>query len=677
VTIRTISGALVVAAIGVPVLDTWKAVLLGVLLLALVFATRKPGSWRLVAAAGVVIGVIAVKAFLPRADIAEAHNAFLVIHDGEALERGLPPEIFQSWKAQFDALYPPDTEPYSERSLWRPAGVPGSLYTQSSDGIWRTPKYTRQVDSIGFHTLGEFRGGFANEIQYNFWSGELRREQMPFYVMYELTPASVGSGLTWRGQVFWERPGGFDEIVHSQVAARSIAPDDVGKRVYAVFFPKRDALLDFSMEPSLTLRLGRWIGSFLSLGGALAVVMLTVRPRWPSYLRALAIFSGGYLFMTAFLAVSAGKYLGKTYPPQGGGDDGLVHDGWGRLMAMLAGRGHVVAALEGTEPVYWFTPGTRYVRMVEKLMFGDTNLLFALILPCVLIVIFYLARHFLGTRWAWVVTAIVCVLPVENISYLQYIANAKLGYGEAIGGGLFLLGLALMLRTQPAWGGTDRSLTLAWVAGAALAGSMFIRPNFAIAVAWLGAAYALASWKQKDVAMMVALAAGLVLALWMPLHNWYYGGEFHLISKSGATVSVSLGVRDYVAALADLVRGRLHTGATALTSKQIEGWLLAEGFIMLPQLKPFAWAAHAVKLLALIVTMSVAARWVAGGLTRGADLGVVAVASLCAHLPMLFLFTTNYRYAMLGWDLSIVVLIVWLFRMRSASTVPRVEVSPI
>ena len=675
---KSFVALLMVFAIGVPILETWETVLLAVLLLALVFSIPRPGPWRLPVAMAAVLMVVGVKAVLPHADIAEAHNAFLVIHDGEALQRGLPPEIFQSWKAQFDALYPPQAVPDADRSPWRLAGAPKTLYTQSSDAIWRRPKYTRQVDSIGFHTLGQFRGGFANEIQYNWWSGELLREQMPFYVMYELTPASIGSSLVWKGQVFWERStGGFDEIVHPAVAARRIEPDAAGRRVYAAFFPKRDAVLDFAFEPSLTLRLARWIGSALSFLGAVAVLLLTVQPRWPSYTRALAIFSAGYLFMTSFLLVSAGKYLGRSYPPQGGGDDGLVHDAWGRAMAMMAGNGHAVAAFEGTEPVYWFTPGTRYVRMLEKLVFGDTNHLFALIVPCVLIVVFYLMRHFIGTRWAWVVTAIVCVLPVENISYLQYIANAKLGYGEAIGGGLFLLGLVLLLRTQPAWGGTDRNLAWTWVAGAALAASMFIRPNFAFAVVWVAGAHTWASWKRRDVPAILSLAGGLGLALWMPLHNWFYGGEFHLISKSGATISVPLGVGDYFSALADAVRGRFHTTATAVTSKQIGGWLSAYGFVMVPQLTPVARVAHAVKLVALLITLWVAMRWVVGRLKTGSALGVVAVASLCAHLPMLFIFTTNYRYAMLGWDLSIVVLVVWLYQMRSASEVPRFEVPPV
>ena len=670
---KSVVALLMVFAIGVPILETWETVLLAVLLLALVFSIPRPGPWRLPLAMAAVLMVVGVKAVLPHADIAEAHNAFLVIHDGEALQRGLPPEIFQSWKAQFDALYPPQAVPDADRSPWRLAGAPRTLYTQSSDAIWRRPKYTRQVDSIGFHTLGQFRGGFANEIQYNWWSGELLREQMPFYVMYELTPASVGSSLAWKGQVFWERSTGFDEIVHPAVAARRIEPDDAGRRVYAAFFPARDAVLDFAFEPSLTLRLARWIGSALSFLGAVAVLLLTVQPRWPSYARALAIFSAGYLFMTSFLLVSAGKYLGRSYPPQGGGDDGMVHDGYGRMMAMLAGRSEIVKALEGLEPVYWFTPGTRYLRMVEKLVFGDTNLLFALLIPCVPIVLFYLIRHFLGSRWAWATTAFFVVLPAGNLSFLQYISNAKLGYGEAIASGLFLLGLALLLRTQPAWGGTERNLPLVTVAGASLAASMFIRPNFAFAVVWIGAAHAWASWRRNDSHAVVAVALGLALALWLPFHNWFYGGEFYLMSGSRA-IAAPLGPGDYIAAFRDLWQGRLDTPAVALTSHQLHGWLLNPGFLVREALLPLAWGLHVIVLAAFAIACWVALRWAKNGFEKGTDLAVVAIASICAHVPMLFLFSTHFRYAMLAWDLNLIVLIVWSGRFLAARATQRPSV---
>ncbi|HEY3044888.1 MAG TPA: hypothetical protein VGJ39_12725 [Vicinamibacterales bacterium] len=668
IAIKLAAAALLVLASGVPVLDTWKALFVAATWLALVFGSRRTGWWRLGAAAAIVLTVIGLKAILPRADIAEAHNAFLVIHDGEALQRGLPADVFASWKQQFDAVYPPDHEPYGPRSQWREyGGSPKALFTVSSDAIWRAAKYTRQVDAIDFRNLGEFRGGFANELQYNFWAGELRRESMPFYAMYELTPASVGSQLIWQGQVFWEKAdGGFEEIIHDQIAGRGIAPQDVGRHVYAVFLPKRDGDRRFRLDPSLKLRLAGWTDLFLSVAGGWSVLLLMIRPRWHQYFRALLIFAAAYVFMTSFLMVSTGKYLGRNYPPQGGGDDGLTHDGVGRAMALLVGRGEIVEALKGEEPVYWKTPGMRYFRMLEKTMFGDTNHLYALVVSCIPIVVFYLVRHFTTTRWAWLMTGLFIVLIVGNFSFLNYIANAKLGYGEALAGLLFLIGLVLLLRTQPAWGGTDGHAGLVWVAGAALAASMFVRPNFALAVVWLGAAHAWASARRGDFGSIVALGLGLAFALWMPFHNWYYGREFYLISKSGATVSVPLGIRDYTSAVGDLLRGRRHTAAMDLTSQQVKGWLWDPGLLVRPGLTPAGWAFHGVKLLALVTTCWVAMRWVAGRFRTRTDLAIVAVTAIFALIPMLFIFSTHYRYAMLGWDLSLVVLMVSLARSNWA-----------
>ena len=376
----------------------------------------------------------------------------------------------------------------------------------------------------------------------------------------------------------------------------------------------------------MTLRLAGWIETFLTFVGSVSVVVLTVGPRWGSYLRALGIFSGGYVLMVSFIWISFGKYIGKTYPPHGGGDDGLVHDGYGRIMAMFAGQGDVIEALEGIEPIYWFTPGMRYVRMAEKLVFGDTNHLYALLLPCVPILVFYLIRHFVGTRWAWVTTAFFCLIPAGNLSFLQYMANAKLGYGEAAAGGLFLLGLVVMLRTQPEWGGKARNAPMAGLAGAALAASMFIRPNLALAVVWLGAAYAWTSWKRRDAATILAVAVGLGLALWLPFHNWFYGGEFYLISEGSSRMSLPLGVGDYVSALGGIARGEFQTPAvgelSAHLSRQLSGWLWTPGFLIREALAPLAWALHGAKLLALLISCWVAYRWVVGGFAKGTDLAV-------------------------------------------------------
>lgn len=661
-------AALALAAVGVPVLETWKTLFLAAILLAVIVGVCAPTWRRLGTAAALVAVIIGVKTVLPRADIAEAHNAFLVLGNGEPLERGLPPEVFRSWKSQFDDLYPPESAPYTPFS-WRDRGpaVPVSAFAQSADALWRAPKYSRQVDTIEFRTLDEFRGGFTNDMLYNFWAGKPAREYLPFYVMYQLTDASVGSRLVWTGQVFWERSGGgFDEIVHRQPAARRIERADAGRRVYAAFFPERDRQMYFGLERSVKLRVGAWSDVLLTLIAGFLLTALTVRPRLAVYLRSATICGVGYLLAAWF---AGGEYLGRSYPPHVGANDGLLHESHGRTMAMLAAAGDVVEAFKGIEPVYWFTPGMRYFRMVEKLVFGDTNHLYLLLVASLPLVIFYLVRQFAGLRWAWVATAAFVLMPVGNFSYLQNITNARFGYGEAAGGGLFLLGLALLLRAEPAWNGVRRGVSSIAVAGAALAASMFIRPNFALAVVWLGGAFAWASWRRRDIAAIITVASGLGFALWMPFHNWYYGSELYLISKPGSTISVPLAPADYGGAAADVLLGRADTETTRVVSSQLTGWLFGPGFIYSSAFAPVAWIAHVARLAALALTCAIALLWITGRLEKGNDLAVVAVAALCAHMPMLFIFSTYYRYAMLAWDLTLIVLLAWL--ARYALPVPR------
>jgi hypothetical protein len=236
-----------------------------------------------------------------------------------------------------------------------------------------------------------------------------------------------------------------------------------------------------------------------------------------------------------------------------------------------------------------------------------------------------------------------------------------------------------MLLTEPRWGGTRRNHAMAVLAGAAFAASMFIRPNFALAVAWLGVAYLWMSVRRRDLAQGAAFAGGLALALWMPLHNWYYGRELYLISKSGATLSVPLGPRDYAAAGLDLLRGRTGTHAIAVTGAQLKGWLGGPVFVGGDPVW-LAGPAHILNLLTLGLCAWIAVTWMKAGRERSA-VAVIAVAALCAHLPMLFIFDTSYRYAMLGWDLGVIVFILWLSECLSAfvqahARTSRVAVAP-
>jgi hypothetical protein len=259
-----------------------------------------------------------------------------------------------------------------------------------------------------------------------------------------------------------------------------------------------------------------------------------------------------------------------------------------------------------------------------------------------------------GEGGAWLLTCVWFALPAGHVSYLNLLTNAKLGYGEAVAVALYLTALVLILQSEPRWGGTGRPAGQLWIAGVCLAGSLFIRPNFAYAVAWLALASSWARWQHRDYRSIAALASGCALALWMPFHNWYFGGAFYLISKSGATVSVPFSLRDYVIAAGELVQGQA-TDHRHLIAEQLQGWLWNPGVLVRPWVEPLAWPLQIVSLGTLAVTVW-RVLWPARDATAR-TLRLIGVAALAAHAPLLVIFSTHYRYAMLGWFLCALVTI--------------------
>jgi len=316
--------------------------------------------------------------------------------------------------------------------------------------------------------------------------------------------------------------------------------------------------------------------------------------------------------------------------------------------------GDLKESLKGLEEVYWFTPGMRYFRAVEKVFFGDTNLGYTTLVSLLAWFVYLFIKHFSGFKWGMAGSILFLFSPLGSLSFLQYIQNAKLGYAEAAGFGFFMLGFYLFLRSNPRWGEQQDGL-FAFTGGICLAGSMFLRPNFAIAVPLLGLFYIFTSWRAKSFKIMIAAMAGLAFALWMPLHNYLYGHQFVLISLSGATIAVTLTPLTYLQAGYELLFGNRNSQHVNEVIKQLSGWLWTLPRLPYPSLKLVAELFMVMKLVTLAVTVFVAFRSV---FLRQEAIFVLAWAALAVHIPMLFIFDTHSRYAMLAWDLSAILTII-------------------
>src|SRR5262245_14197352 len=350
----------------------------------------------------------------PAPRIAEGHNVFLVDEargGGGALAAGLPRTAFRIMAVEFDTIYPPSRRCAREQvGCWRGQAFPDRTFAFSADGIFDRAAYSRRVAGIDFSDPVGLRLGFINELGYNWNSGasdvvRAHRNRsslaflhqwtlaMPWFVLYRFPADFVGSGLCWRGEVLWERADGtFDTITHADMQCRTLTPDDVGRDIFGVAIAHALAM---RLVPTWQVRLRQLVEPGLALIGSFAVLALPVRVRPRRVALPFALIA-----VTLVVAMfNDASFLGVVRPFDSG-DDGLVYDGYGRMMLRQLVAGDVAGALQGVEPVFYFTPGLRYLRVAEHLIFGESYLGYLSLVLLLPFLVFALFRRFLPLTWA-------------------------------------------------------------------------------------------------------------------------------------------------------------------------------------------------------------------------------------------------------------------------------------
>jgi hypothetical protein len=673
---------LVIAALGLPINDLFRYALLVVATVVIIVGTVTVlrSLWLgAVAAVGVcVLGQIWLKA--PR--IEEGHNVF-IIDGGGALAAGLPAEAFRLMAAEFDARYPPQQRCDPRIfGCWRGGAFPQAPYAFSSDGMLDHPAYSRRVTGISFADPVWLRLGFINEGGYNwdsrisdvdrasrdrrFWALLHRwRLEMPWFVMYRFPADFAGSSLCWRGEVLWEGAGGrFDLVPHASMQCRMLAPEDAGRQIFAVAI-KQDPPLRMRLEPSIKIRLAQLVEPGLSLIGIVAVLGLLVRWRPRSSVLAFAFIA---LTLLVVLLHDA-SFIGGVRPFDSG-DDGLVYDGYARLMLRQMISGNIADALEGGERVFYFTPGMRYLRALEHMIFGETYLGYLSLILLLPFLVFALFRRFLPVDWSLALALIFIAIPVGVLfgsSLVQYVKWAARGFADPAAYVFFLAGLLFLVGRSRE--GPRPAFAAAWAAGLMFAFALFVRPNIAPAAGILLAGSGIAALWQRQYWRLAGLCIGFLPVLGMALHNWFYGGVLVLFTST-ATIPGALVMPPsaYLAALGEIVHFDLAGEHVARALRQIGGWLAgpSESFLMAP-----------VNAAAIVVLVRVAA-W------KQIDpwLRLTAWATLAQQCVGIF-YAPAGRYYYLTWLLTLLVTAVWveregldLLRRRYPDLVVRVERHP-
>jgi hypothetical protein len=661
--LRLAALILIIGILGLPIDDVAAYGLLVAAALAVFTGslTTRPARW--IAAVALAAAVIAAHLWWPAPRIEEGHNAFL---PGPRIAEtsGLPPDVLSVMSRQFDEEYPPDRR-CGDRNLgcWRPdRSGEADGFAFSADAVFDHPAYSRRVAGIGFSDPANLRLGFINDYAYGWpdnWSDIKRFERdrhslnlfdryrvtFPLFVMYVLPGDFAGSTLCWRGTVLWEGPDAhFETMTAAERQCRDIVPDDAGRRIFAVSI-KRDVRLAMTLAPNATILFRRAIVWGLTLAGAIGIAILLVRVE-PRQLALPALLIGFALVTTLFVDAS---FIGG-FRPLDSGDDGIAYEGFGRAIVRHLLSGDVAAAIEGVEPVYYFTPGFRYARALELLVFGETFLLYLSAMLALPVLALALFRRFLPARWALVLVLGFAATPIGALfgsSLFQYVVWASRGYSDPFAAVLLVAAMVLLLPKRDT-GGTPGFWPI-FAAGLLFAAAAFCRPNLVLAAGTMvagAAAIWIANRQWGRAAVLVAAFAMLALS---PLHNYVFGNAFVLFSDNvNQPQTLLMSPLGYIMAVYELVRLDFAGEHVKEALAQLYRWLSGpeELTVMVP--------IHALAVAVLVRVGVFGARF-------DPWLRVIALATLLQH-GIGATYVNFARYNLGTWLMTMMVTAAWLDR---------------
>jgi hypothetical protein len=663
---------LIVACIGLPIINVFSFLIIFVVGLVIINSKTINSPKRLAAAILVMLSVFLIKSILPRASLEEGHNVFFITKDNGVLEKELPPEVFSFMKQEFLKLYPADNQSRL---------TPKTLFSFSADSAFSKPKYSRIVDSINFSDLAEFRGGFANSLDYN-WYGVsiLGRENMTFFVMYELSPASVNSSLCWTGYVLWEDAlGQYQAIYHQVRACRKIAKANIGKKVFGVsintkkqtgfwgrfnvirlkiryFFSdkkpvflaedkNKEAYLSMRLNLSPLLKLSLILKRILEILGIFFILKLMVKIERKRLILPAIIIGIATLVVYLYCPQFFGQYFINE-----GGEDGLTHATLGREILANILSGNWLQAIRGGQDVFWDTPGFRYFRALEKLFFGDTNfgyLAVTLIFPYVFL---GFLSSFISRKSAFWITIIFLIgilfhsheLEKLGFTYQIYVMVARGGWPDTLAYTAFLGAITLLLRYIGARNGAY--YWYGFWGNFLLFITVFMRPQFVLAALIVVIYFAVRLIVSRRTKEMFFSTIGFVPVFFPLLHNYFFGHKFYLFTGA-AHLSISVPPPVYFNAFKELLTSN-YSGENLLK--------------VIPHLKDMIGSWYRLIFLGVVFYAAFFKRKVSS------DIKMLAIVCLSLHFVSLFVFATYFRYVFLTWALTIVVTIFLFSSLFSA-----------
>lgn len=675
---KVLVGCMLLCVLGLPITSEWEFALFLFGLLCICFGRFEIKKTELKILSLLVVCKITVVLIWPSSSIEIGENILILRKKTGLMESAWPLKIQTKWRSLFLASYH-DSE-NSETGSWSiRSPCPSELYSFHPASFWETAKYSRKVKNIHFDSLNELKAGFVNNHIYNFWEGDMHRRRMPFWLLLEFGKNTEGAKLFWKGEAIkYKKTGELESIPHENFTSRVLSQEDTNSIWYFVFFPEawpeiRGNDPNFKNKPEevyrnlrnnsaypkmkfrepLFIQAGNWIRVFIILSFFFLLVAKISPPSKNSNSFPIVLGLSAFCIIKLMMHYDWGKNLLNLYPPHGGGDDGLVHEGYGlKIVESLKNR-DVKEALRGCESVFWFMPGLRYFRAFEKIIFSTTNLGYTFLLCFLPITLYKLFNTQVSSKVAFLGASLFLLQPPNfNFSFSSYVTLARLGYPEPAG--TLCLWIALSLIFASEFFEKKATEKHAFLSGILIFFSIAMRPNNLLPACLCVLFLFWRGLSKRNYKMLGYFIIGTSFIILLPIHNWYFGQKLYWIT---GTVNIALPHPPiiYLDALLEFTSGK-KGHACHFVAERLQAILLKTPLAYPSWLAPWDLLGIIFRTSALLACFGIVLRLIYQPWDKLAILGSMA---LSVFPLMFFVFEPNPRYNILGWDLAIITFFVY------------------
>lgn len=418
--------------------------------------------------------------------------------------------------------------------------------------------------------------GWNNTQRYNFLGNPpaFQTQSLPFVATHTINPNMVGMFFTLQGLFYING----QKRVFQKPTSYLITSKDIGKKFSAFGgdFKKSDHIpLILKLHKTVKWQMFyvlELLSKFLSLAFAI-LGFLSLKPIIHRYRETVTFLAFHALSLWTFKDQIAKGFMAIA------GNDGFIHMGSAHAMFQNYSQGDFLTMIKSPEDIFYFMPGTRYIKLFEYFVVGESVLLTYCFMCFLPLFVYQVFRCFLKDNVAFAVALAmnIAALNFVGLSYKTVIKAFSKHYGEVYSIPLLFFALSQFYQKIT----TKRKGILVTLA---LSVAISIRPNLCPFIGLLAlfyvftSSFATLSFKDK-----LITCSGFLLVFLIPLHNYSFGGKLVLFTGSSLTPdNLKLTPLDYWNWF--LGQGELKKFTHHLDSFYLH-YLLAYGFLIYVVLK--------------------------------------------------------------------------------------------